>query len=100
MPIIKVSKKKSHYVQIYNSVFEDTNISWKAKGLLGYLISKPHDWKVWVKDLINSSTDGRDAVRSGIKELMETGYMTRERERYDDGTLGEMTYTVYEVPQE
>ena len=40
--VIKVFKKEDPYVRIYNSVFTDNRISFKAKGILGYLLSKPN----------------------------------------------------------
>jgi len=55
-------------------VLEDTRISYKAKGLLAYLLSRPPDWKVMMEDLINRSTDGREAVQSALKELEACGY--------------------------
>ena len=66
---------KIKFVQIQNSMFEDDRLSWKAKGLLGYLLSRPDGWKVNVLDLVKRSTDGEKSVRAGTKELREFGYL-------------------------
>jgi len=79
---------------------EDPALSWKAKGMLAYLMSKPNDWQIWVKDLVKRSTDGRDSVLSGLKELRGRGYAKKEQPRRKDGTLGPVEYMVFESPQE
>ena len=99
MPIVRVKKRPGDFFLMAKEPIEDTRLSWKAKGLLAYLMSKPNDWQVWVKDLIKRSTDGRDAVLSGLRELRNHGYATREQPRRKDGTLGPVEYMVYESPQ-
>lgn len=53
---------------------EDTRLSYKAKGILAYLLSKPDNWKVIIGNLVNSSADGKASVYAGLKELKECGY--------------------------
>lgn len=67
--------KNSNFKTISLLCTNDPNISWKAKGLHTYFISRPPGWQVWKKDLINKSTDGRDAVTSGVKELYQHNYL-------------------------
>lgn len=43
------------------------------------------------------SSDGKDSTRSGIRELEESGYLTREKVRNEDGTF-EIIYTLFESP--
>jgi len=99
MPIIKVRKKPGKYFQMAKATVEDVRLSWKAKGLLAYLMSKPSDWEIWTRDLVKRSTDGRTAVLSGLNELIQFGYATREQIKKDDGTFGPVELIVYEVPQ-
>lgn len=40
MSIVRINKRDNPYVQIDHRVLEDTRLSWKAKGLLAYLLSK------------------------------------------------------------
>jgi hypothetical protein len=97
--IIRISKDKNNPYVIVNKEFvNDPLISWKAKGILLYLLSKPDDWKVYESDIICHSTDGRDSVRSAIKELIENGYIIRSRKRDEKGRLNSAEYVVYEIP--
>lgn len=100
MTIIRIRKRDNPFVMVDSRIFNNPAVSWKAKGLLGYLLSKPDNWVVRVKDIAKRAPDGATSVRSGLKELQDHGYMTYERERRSDGTLGEAIYTVYEEPIE
>lgn len=99
MSIIRVSKRENPFVMIDKTMLSDNRLSWKAKGILTYLLSKPNDWEVRVTDIIKQSKDGRDAVYSGIKELEQYGYIKREQIR-DNGTFKGLRYVVFETPQE
>lgn len=91
-------KRKSDFVMIQNSMFEDNRLSWKAKGLLGYLLTKPDNWTVRVTDLVKHSTDGEKAVRSAIKELKTYGYLIFHRTKKKDGKWGGTVWEYDDVP--
>jgi len=78
---------------------EDTRLSFKAVGILTYLLSKPDNWKVREEDLAQRHTDGTTAVRSGLKELKDLGYLVSVPLRDTDGRVIEWETHVYEVPQ-
>ena len=99
MSVIKIRKKKHDFTIIDNTGIKDPNLSWKAKGLLCYLLSLPDDWQIFISDLKNRSTDGRDSTASGIAELIKNNYATQEQIRLDNGQFG-YEYTIYEVPQD
>jgi len=42
MSIIRVKKDKGYFVAS-NKPFNNKNLSWEARGILGYLLSKPDD---------------------------------------------------------
>lgn len=100
MSFVRVDKTRENpYIQIYkHAIDSDSRISWAAKGLLTYLIGKPDDWRIQITDLINRASNGRDSVMTIINELIEAGYMRREQERSDDGTMQPVSYTVFETP--
>lgn len=53
----------------------DKRLSFKARGILYYLLSKPDNWKGQLYDIVNQSEqDGIKAVRSAMKELVKFGY--------------------------
>jgi hypothetical protein len=77
---------------------EDTRLSWAARGLLGYLLSRPEDWKVLVKDLQRRGDLGRDGIYKLLKELRTTGYLRFEQARDSQGRIRGGTYYVHEAP--
>ncbi len=80
MPILRVVKNKEHpYVMLNMAALNDPRLSWKAKGLHSYLMTKPDDWKVYLSELIKHSTDKRVSTGEGIKELERYGYIVKQR---------------------
>ena len=97
--IIRVVKDAANpYVMINKTPLDDPRLSFKAKGILSYLLSKPDNWKVRVSDLANHAKDGKDSVRSGLKELVLSGYATYEQPREKHGMFSDGGYTIYEIP--
>lgn len=88
----------SGFTVVPNSVLNDDKLSWKARGLLIYLLSKPPLWRTSAARLSNDGPDGRDAIRSGLLELQHAGYVVRGR--YQDKSTGRWTTisTVYDRP--
>lgn len=99
--IIRVEKHTKNFV-ILNKVFlEDKRLSFKSKGILTYLLSKPDDWTVRVNELISASTDGESSVRSALKELEACGYYRKYRVRTEDGSkIARWESVIYESPVE
>jgi hypothetical protein len=77
-------------------MLEDDRLSFKAKGLLSYLLSRSDDWDVYQSQLADLGPDGESAVRSGLQELMELGYLNRKKLRKEDGTFKGYMYVIYE----
>ena len=72
-----VHDKKNPYLTINTTITKDDRLSWKAKGIWLYAFSQKDDWKFYLKELQRHSTDGRDSLRAGLKELEKAGYCTR-----------------------
>ena len=100
--IVRVSKR-TNYVVLDKGFLQDKKLSWKAKGLLSYMLSLPDDWEFYLDELEQHATDGMSSLRSGFKELQDRGYVTRRRTRQDDGTFKWITIvhesTTCENPQ-
>jgi hypothetical protein len=86
------------FTQIANALFRDAQLSFKAKGLFGYVSTHINGWQVTIADLVRLGPDGREAVRTALKELEAHGYLIRERLRRPDGTLGEIVYCITDRP--
>ncbi|MEV6796711.1 hypothetical protein AB0M87_33300 [Streptomyces sp. NPDC051320] len=87
-----------HFVQIANGLFRDRRLSFKAKGIFGLIASHRDGWRVSVRELVRSSTEGIHAVRGGLTELERFGYLTRVRERAANGTWGDIVYAITDMP--
>lgn len=96
--VIRVKKKQSNFVMLDKAFLEDENLSWKAKGILAYLLSKPDNWKVIVGNLVNYSTDGKGSVYKGLSELKEKGYYNKIPIRDEKGIIVRWDSVVFEVP--
>lgn len=72
--IFRIVKRENPYVTIDKRPIEDVTLSWKAKGILAYLLSRPPGWEIVKVDLINRATDGREAVETAMQELRRSGY--------------------------
>lgn len=98
--IFKHNPKTPEYAMIANATLCDKRLSFKARGILGYLISKPPDWVVQFQDLVNNSTkDGEYSIRSGIKELRQYGYAKLKRV-YVDGRIFKWEMDIFDTPEE
>lgn len=96
--IIRVHKRENPFVMVDKYAVNDPGLSWKAKGLLVYLLSKPDDWVIMLPDLIKHATDGRDSVKAGLRELERAGYLARKQIRDENGKFGHTEFVIYERP--
>jgi len=69
--------KENNYSVISNEFIRRKDLSWKAKGILTYILTLPDDWKINLNEIMTHSTDGERSFRSGWKELETTGYIKR-----------------------
>lgn len=91
--------KENPYAQISKSVLRDSRLSAKAMGIMCYLLSLFDDWKINVEELASHFSDGRDAIRSGLKELIVLGYIERRQLKDDKNRFGGIELIVHECPQ-
>lgn len=96
MKIKKVYQKK--FTTVDNAVLNDTNLSWKAKGLFVYLWSQADEWEFYETEVVKHSTDGIASLKAGLKELETTGYLKRERKRNEYGHFKENEWILSEQP--
>jgi len=87
------------FVQIRNALLDDPAMSWKAKGILCYLLSKPAVWKANSTDIEHHASDGITAVRSGLDELETAGYVVRGQDRDEAGKFVGYIFDVYDIPR-
>ena len=95
---ITVTRKPGNFTVVSNAWILAPGLSWKAKGLFLYLCSRPPGWQTCIADLIKRSTDGRDAVLSGLGELVAMRYLERRKVRDAKGVFITTEYTIHEEP--
>lgn len=86
------------FTQIHNGVFRDPNLSYRAKGIFGFLSTHVEGWKVSEAAIAKAAREGRDAVRAGLRELEAQHYLIRSRERTARGTLGSSVWFFTDLP--
>lgn len=102
MSIIRASAD-APFSRIPYAALNDDRLSWEARGLLSYLLSKPNTWRVQLKDLLKQTlnaigkTARRDKVYAILKELRAAGYITREFIRRD-GEFKGVDYEISDTP--
>ena len=69
--ILKV-KRTENFAVMAREPLDSVDLSYKAKGIYAYLMSKPADWMVRLADL-QRGPDGREAVQAGLRELEKLG---------------------------
>ena len=96
--IIRVKRLPSSFVQMHKGFLEDPHLSYKAKGILAYLLTKPDGWIVMVADIIKHGKDGKESTYNGLKELQTHGYYKRKQIRNDKGQIAYWESIICEVP--
>lgn len=96
MRIIR-AKTPSDFTQVPNALVRDKRLSWKARGLLTYLLSHADGWETDAERLATQGPDGRAAILAAMKELRDAGYMVSRKVRIGGGRWGTEVF-VYDTP--
>lgn len=97
MAVFRVEKNHS-YTVMANHHLRDERLSLKSKGLLSLILSLPDDWRISIEGMTQFSADGKDAIRSAIRELTDAGYIIRAQTHSEAGTFSGYDYIVHETP--
>ena len=90
--------KDKNYFYASNEPFNDARLSWEARGVIGYLLSKPDGWVCRNYDLEKQGTAGGCKLKRILAELRQYGYLRRYRQRNANGTF-EWVTEVFESPR-
>lgn len=91
--------KKSNFVVLDKGFLNDSRLSLKSKGLLSLMFSYPDGWQFYEKELAKHTSDKKTSLRSGVQELIQFGYITRNKKRNDRGQFKGYEYNVFETPK-
>ncbi|MBQ7887181.1 MAG: hypothetical protein IJ313_09845 [Clostridia bacterium] len=94
MAVFRVEKTRD-YTVMENHHMKNRNLTLKAKGLLSVMRSLSDDWDFTLKGLTRINREGIDAIREGIREPEQAGYVMRHRVRGERGKLRDNEYAVH-----
>ncbi len=96
--IIRGQRKKTNFTVIGNDVLRDDRLSYRARGLLACILSRPDNWRTSADSLAREGKEGRAAILTALKELEDAGYLVRTRVQ-DKAGLWRTHSTVYDEPR-
>lgn len=96
--IIRVEHRK-RFTVITDQALRDPEISFRATGVLAYLLSMPDGTKISGREMTAAKREGRDAILAALGELEKAGYLIRKRTQASSGTWF-TTCVLREMPPE
>ena len=81
-----IKKEAVPFTQIANEVLNNSELSFKAKGIYAFMMSKPDNWNFTIRSMSKQVKDGEDGIKTGIKELKGLGYIEYEKHKNGTGT--------------
>lgn len=87
-----------NWTVVRNELVADPRISFKATGILIYILSKPDNWQTSTAHLATVKKEGLDAIRTAMTELRNAGYV-RTRRYQDQAGKWRYETDVFDTPQ-
>lgn len=99
MSVFRVEKNRN-YTVMSNHHLKDKKLSFKAKGLLSYMLSLPDDWDYSIEGLCTVGKDSKSAIKSALQELKYNNYLVVNRLMPNESKSGriESEYIIFEIP--
>ena len=101
MSVVRVNKNKD-YTVMSNCHLREKNMSYKAKGLLSFMLSLPDDWDYSIAGLVAISKENSTAIKNMLKELQDFGYLRVTKlmpNKQENRARIEYVYDIFEQPQ-
>lgn len=85
----------SGWTAVPNGVIRDSSLSIEARWLWSYIQSHQGTFALRMDQMQEAAGVGRDKMRSMIKELTESGYLSRKQEPVKNGKFGLFVYDLH-----
>lgn len=81
-------QRRAHaFVAVPSTTIRDRRLSFRARGVLAWLLDQPDGWDVRAAVIAGQGTEGRDAIETALRELRAAGYYRLERRQLPGGTF-------------
>lgn len=97
-PLIFAVGRRRNFTIIDNDFLRDSRISYRAKGVLSACLSHGENFEFNREWIESHGTEGRDAIRSALKELREFGYLKNVKKRDSFGRIVGERYQFTDIP--
>ena len=97
MTIIRAKRPDQKFVIIRNEVLQDERLSFRARGILANILSRPDNWRCSAWDLATEGREGRRAILTALTELEDFGYLKRLKSQDELGHWKTESF-VYDTP--
>ncbi len=97
--VLRKTKQANFAVIDMEPIRNDSRLSFKAKGLLVYLLDRPANWNVNIEHLATVSAEGKGAIQTAVAELKDCGYLRIEKDRDGTGKVTGYTWELTENPK-
>lgn len=77
---------RSNFTILDNATLRDSRLSYRARGILGRLLSNMEGYSMTSNDLAAEGREGRDAIQTALRELRKVGYLITKRIQNPNGT--------------
>ncbi|MCX5182671.1 hypothetical protein [Streptomyces sp. NBC_00268] len=85
---VRHNRRRPYYVHVESTTVRNTRLSYRALGLLTYLLDQKEGWQVRSDQLSKGEgREGREAVRTSLRLLAAEGHYRLERRRLRNGKV-------------
>lgn len=95
---IHLRKLTAHFTTLPNELLRDKSLSFKSRGVLAFMLSHADGWEATAEWITEQGQEGREAIRSAIRELEATGYAVHAVRRDDNGQIVTNVWTWHSQP--
>jgi len=88
------SGRKKGFAVVLRDIAQDQRLSLKARGLILLMASLPENWEYTISGLARKAGTGKDQIRSGLKELLDVGYLVKEQSHGTDGKFSKNVFVL------
>lgn len=99
MKIIRAARPEAGFAIIRNDVLRDARLSYRARGVLAFILSHTDGWRVTADSLADMGSEGRQAIHTAFKELRAAGYIEQHRKQDPETGHWETMTVVYDAPR-